>query len=201
MIYKDCHTLPLAVFIDCLVDSNYTGLVISGEHTADELSEQWGNIYDEYSLLSNNYTYIDYTAKLRDYERAINRLIVLVGGVNVLSYGYDQTVVDAIKLAGFRCNLDTNDPIMYAKGVEDLAKQIHGMNVIVKKFMSDLELMKKKADGKKATRTDFTKGIAGVSKFMGFRVDPKQCTVAEFVEYQNSLIEQLKKQTFTKETK
>jgi hypothetical protein len=201
MTHKDCYTLPLAVFIDCLVDSNYTGLVIYSEHTADELSEVWGNIYDEYSLLSNNYTYIDYTAKLRDYERAINRLIVLVGGVNVLSSGYDQSVVDSIKLAGFRCNLYTNDLVIYAKGVEDLAKQIHGMNVIVKKLISDLEQMSKKAAGKKATRNDFTKGIAGVSKFMGFRVDPKQCTVAEFVEYQNNLVETLKKQTFTKETK
>ena len=47
-LYQSINKLPLSIFIDCLVDETYNGLIIEGEATNEELQNAWAKIMEEY---------------------------------------------------------------------------------------------------------------------------------------------------------
>lgn len=194
MIYKDCYTLPIGRFIDCLIDKDYAALVINGAHEEKELQARWEEIYDQYSELSENASYSEYVAKLNDYSRTLKRITTLIGAVAVLSVTYDENMIEALRVAGFGViKLDTTDPVKYAEGLKALELRMNGMNALIKKIIADLETMRDNMKGKQMTRKDFVKVEAYVSKFMGFHL-PKETTVAQFIEYQKQAEEIAKTQ-------
>jgi len=194
-MYKDCYDLQLSVFIDCIVDKNYSGLAVDGKYADGELRARWELIYEQYAELSGNGGYSDYVRKLKDYTATMYREQILVGAITVLRFEFNQDAINALREAGFKANLDIKNPLKYAEGLTALAAQIPSMNIRKKRLETELEQLRKGMEGKEPTRADFVKAIAGISKFMGFRVDTKQTTVAEFVTYQNDMIELSKKMT------
>lgn len=51
MLYKNCRELPIHNFNECM-EGNLSYLVVSGEHTDDELESKWVDILDEYNALT-----------------------------------------------------------------------------------------------------------------------------------------------------
>ena len=47
-LYLSINKLPLSIFIDCLVDKDYSGLVIEGTPTNEEIEKAWSIIMEEY---------------------------------------------------------------------------------------------------------------------------------------------------------
>ena len=47
-LYRSIHKLPLPIFIDCLIDKDYTKLIIEGNATNEELEECFSSLYMQY---------------------------------------------------------------------------------------------------------------------------------------------------------
>jgi len=47
-LYLSINKLPLSIFIDCLVDKDYSGLIIEGTPTNEEIEKAWSIIMEEY---------------------------------------------------------------------------------------------------------------------------------------------------------
>ena len=50
-LYRSIYELPLSIFIDCYCDANYSGLVINGDATEQELAEVWQDLLQQYTEL------------------------------------------------------------------------------------------------------------------------------------------------------
>lgn len=196
--YTDCYNLPFARFIDVIVDRNLQALVISGTATNEQLEPIWEKIYEQYNELTNNSQYNDYNARLKDYGLMKTRLVVLAGAVEVLSIAYRDDVAEALRNVGFRHTLDPMKPDAYIEELNRLSKQCGSLSQRVKMAEKELNDIAEQMEKSKVTRQDFTRGIAAVSHFMGFRVDAEQVTVAEFIEYQNQLMAASRRQLNTK---
>lgn len=62
-LYLSINKLPLSIFIDCLVDKDYSGLIIEGTPTNEEIEKAWSVIMEEYgNAVSPN----EVESKLRD---------------------------------------------------------------------------------------------------------------------------------------
>lgn len=83
-LISSIHKLPLEIFIDCLVDEDYAGLIVEGEPTAEEIKEVWDNILLEFNdAISSDgqgqfvgFTKQYYQTKLR-YDKANNYIELL----------------------------------------------------------------------------------------------------------------------------
>ena len=186
-LHTTCYTLPLNAFIDALVDSDYTGLVLSGKPTDAEIADAWEKIYDQYSQISGNSLFTSYMLKLQEYGRALVKMNILISSIEVLSLMYNADVVQALNDVGFKCTFDQNDIEAYMADLDKLSKYAANVSVKLKHTSGQLEEAKKQMSNKAATRADFVNSIAIVSKYMGFKIDPTCTAVAEFVTYQKML--------------
>lgn len=48
-LYRSIHSLPMPVFIECLISGNASGIILSGSPTPEQLSEAWEGIMSQYS--------------------------------------------------------------------------------------------------------------------------------------------------------
>lgn len=51
-LYRDCR-ITLDIFLECLIDKEYSRLIISGDPPEEEILTAWSNIYLEYAELQN----------------------------------------------------------------------------------------------------------------------------------------------------
>lgn len=198
MMYKSCYDLPMGRFITCLVDKDYTGLSIEGEHSQEEMYERWEQIYEQYAAMAGVSMYSEYIAKMKDYGRSLLQLHILTASITALSYAYYPEVVAALNKSGFKCKFDEYDLEAYAKELDSLSKRAQSLSVRLKLSMKNIEEMTKKTSKNTVNRGDFVTTVGILSKYMGFRIDVDLVTVAEFVGYQKMFDQEQKRMINTK---
>ncbi len=67
--------IPLEVFIDCIVDSNYSGLIVSGNPSKQALSDQFENIYEQYIEAVGGKELLRHIRQVKDIAIHQNRVI------------------------------------------------------------------------------------------------------------------------------
>lgn len=179
-LYLDCSKLILDIFIDCIVDNNYTGLIISGTATEKELSEAWEKIYVESCKLSQNGTYNEVFSVLKEIDDLRAKITIASNTVKHLEISFDQDLVNVLNSLALRCNLKQDDTR------EVLVNKLNEVVARMKKWLPRLKEREDKLaeirslNTDKIDRTYFDDWLDAISENKGYHVKSNEITVSRF---------------------
>jgi hypothetical protein len=179
-LHKDCFSLPLANFIECLCDESYTPLIVSGDPPLDKLQEAWLGIYIQFVDLTAD---IDsqYIQRLdRDIKVLQLRLTRIDFCIRYLSLQYDEELVQVLRKMNFRFKFNPDNRVQYTKDLQAVIHRTSPLQMQLEMKQAELKAYQDKQKGEKPDRIYFTKILTRLGEFMHFRIDPKVTTVAEF---------------------
>lgn len=170
-IYHSCRSTPLSVFIECLVFERYHVLIKYGFASKTKIVEAWETLLMEYYELSGD----EVLKLLVDLSKNIG---ILQG--KILSYKLSIYVLrykDSPECAGIlrRGGFDVSDLDKVEKGLKSYEFEL-------KSRIKEYENLLKSNDGKKVSEGYFDEMLVELSKFMGYRIDPENTTVLEFIK-------------------
>lgn len=179
-LHKDCFSLPLANFIECLCDETYTPLIISGDPPLDKIQEVWLSIYIQYIDLTAD---IDsqYIQRLdRDIKILQLRLVRIDFIVRHLVLQYDEDLVKELRKLNFRFKFNPDTRGQYLKDLQSVIHRTSPLQIQLEMKQAELKAYQDKQEGDKPDRVYFTKILTRLGEFMHYRIDPKVTSVAEF---------------------
>lgn len=195
-LYHRCSELPLSVFITCTVDKDYRGLVKYGHATQSQLNHCWNELYSEYAEISGGDSYKLLMNLTRDIGYLESKLLCIGLCLKVLTHRPDEKCIKILHNYGYKYVFDIKQPELYAKNLETVAIRAGAVKLSIQQKRAELDKKQGRTENKPITRETFAKILASLSKHMGFRIDPQETTVSEFVSYRHNLeseIEYLKK--------
>jgi hypothetical protein len=190
ILYQDCR-VTLEVFLTCLFDKDFSGLIISGipPHTA--LMEAWNKIYLEYHQLTTGTSDSPMTDKIKLIEGLNGKVILIEAAVRHLAMTWDEEVVKMLNFFGMRCDLKPDDSteIMYRKlnSILTRAKRFVVQSEVEQQALQELQTEAAKDGGN--GRDDFEETLLSCSKFQGYAVKPNEITVAAFCKLQKRMMD------------
>lgn len=179
MKYTSCDILPLDVFITCIVDGDYKGM---GGDTDEENGSLWSDCYEEYCALINR-TNSSYSMLLMvEIEKLHYRYMSIDRAIEFLYMMRDDDIVGMLHKEGVRFPFNDKDRPSYFNDLRKARK--HADRILFQKRDKENMLKKISGDGGgKVTRQRFNDDIAVISKTMGFRINRKETTAAEYASY------------------
>lgn len=187
--YQTIHSLPLAKFIDCIVDGNLSALTISGFPTQEQLSAAWVFIQSQYSELVGTQEYQMYKILYCEVEQlkiTLNQIAIILGGeVNndgevtkvtgllqvIYSEYFAQQLNDLLKTS---CRFNWNDQTSYQAECEKCLRRAKALKIKLDLKNIEFAAIQKKNNAKtgvKMDRTYFTSILITLSNFAKFRID------------------------------
>jgi hypothetical protein len=87
-LINSLHKLPLNTFIDCICDSDFTGLVIEGEPNEQDLSLVWNDLLEQYSDALNDEGSRRYILVFKEYQQAKIKHDLIITYIEMLNNYY-----------------------------------------------------------------------------------------------------------------
>ena len=185
-LYHFCSQLPLDIFIECLVDSNYTRLAIKGTPSAKELAAAWDAIHIEYLELNQGNETI-YSIRLQseisllsdEIQRVEEIIFLLSPAMLPLCGGREQELVDMLRYYGYKQTIDFNSD--YTRTLNAIKNRLNPKKLRLDARINELtDYMKTQASGK-PDRKVFETNLTRMSRFQGYPIRAKDITVSEYV--------------------
>jgi predicted HicB family RNase H-like nuclease len=181
-----CQDLSINGFLACTYGGNLSALVKKGTPDQSKLYEAWAAIFEEYAILTGNTKYKELKSIMIEYLRMSGHLMLIKSSLAILAYRYDRDTANNIKKMGYSVKLDPSDKQEYEADLNKLLGNASGLELKCNIQLAEIERIKKEAEKEtKSTEQDFRKGLVVISKFMQFRIDPKQVSIAEYAAFQN----------------
>ena len=180
-----CTQVTLDVFIKCLVHNDYSGLIIRGRHTQQQLAQAWEYLYMEYCDLSGSISNKRILSLAREIGMMEARLLTIRTAVLVLSVRYSQRMVDLLHKYGYRFSLDPNTGKQYLDELETIIKKSKTIVITIEQKRHEYEEMMKQHEGERVTEQYFDELLVELSRFMSFRLIASDITLTEFVAMHN----------------
>lgn len=184
-VYTRCHQISLATFIQCLIHSNYTGLVARGNPPERQRAQAWDLLYMEYCDLSNATSQKRILAIGREVGMLESKLLTVRTAVLVLSIRYSQRMADLLHRNGYRYDLDPKSGQKYIDELSSIVKKSKVISIAIKQKRFEYDEMMAKFKNEKVTEQYFEELLVELSRFMAFRLNANELTVTEFVAIQN----------------
>lgn len=186
--HRSCKTLPLFAFVEAYCNNDLSLLILSGTPTEEELATAWQEIIFEYSSLIKSEN-SDYLFELEKKIALSGHHIFYVDNATMfLRFQHSLEIVNELRNLGYDLpdmpqENDLNKVVSIAKTIVfDLAE-----------MRDEYERLTNTVNGKKQTEDDFYKTIAALSKYQGYRMEPKSTTMTEFCAVFNLFISENKK--------
>lgn len=173
-LYLRCSDLPLDIFIECIVEDKFNRLVRHGTPSQMQISNAWGIIITEYSELSDSQSYRQILSLSREVGILKAKKTSIEICLDLLMLRYSQRCVDILRELGYRISYET-----YKKDILSIRTKSNTIDIQLKQKQIEYDDMFKNL--KKTERKQFDDTLSVLSKFMGYRVDPRQITVSEYV--------------------
>lgn len=171
------------IFLECLYDQDYGGLIISGTPTDAQLQEAWRNIYRQYhELMSEEGDSGNILVEKIKEIQALNAKIILIDSiVKCLSMLYDKQLIDVIKAFGIPCRIEIlDDNEVVKKKLKNVVAHAKLMIIEMKQAQQELDMMQK--DQTQTAGVEFYYDIlSSISEYKGFNVPVNGITVIQFV--------------------
>lgn len=190
LLYTDLSDLPLYNWIELACTSNMKWLVKSGP-IPDDLSDHYASLLAEYQILVKD-TKSDIEHKTRvTYARLANRIDHITVAVNALRFhGRDEDLIRILQTPqpdglGF-------ERLKYDDLERDLKLTENYLKMDLVKFeqaKNQLDKMVKAAESSGAGNSKgvFYEQITSLSKWLQFGINPKECSVMQYISYLNML--------------
>lgn len=195
-LHTSCKTLSLSRFIPAYCNNDYSGLIITGEPTPEELQEAWNEILFDYgSLIKNEHsdyifnlakeialthwhiTYVENCCRMGDEE-------TLPG---ILHFRHDEDLINELKKLGYTLNA--------VFGTEKYFEQLSLINSLCKRRLFDLDelvserdRLQKTTEGKKQSEEEFMSTVLMLSKHQGYDLDVETTTLYKFTVIFNNYL-------------
>lgn len=199
-LYLRCNELPLAHFITCICDGNVKLIRKRGFVSTKMLLKAWSGITEEYARLSGDTGYEKSFLLSKEIARENGKLTLIKVCLNILSIRYSKKCVDYLAKLGYDYKFPENDPESFRKDWDRVRKKVR---------MLDLELKEKRRQYEKllsecsthTSREAFSRSLAMLSKYMGFRINPEKVTVEEYVIMQKQYDKEMKNKALLQNSK
>lgn len=184
----------MEVFIDCLVDEYYEGLIICGQATEEELKEAWNGLYLEYCSLMQENQYNEVFELIKEINTANAKVTLVDTCVRHLAYKFDEEIVNVLNELRLRCNLTESD-----KG-EKLFNKLNAVISRAKKWLVDIQVAEEKlktiqeSDKDSNPREYFYDMLMVISKENGYHARSNDITVYEFCRHIKKINEKFQRE-------
>jgi hypothetical protein len=191
------HKLPLNIFIDALVDSDFTGLILEDEPTQEEILQVWGDLVTEYTEALGDDGQKQYVKASTIYQQAHIRYELVNNYIELLNNWYvPRWAQDLNRLVGAGFKFDPSNKEAYRELLKRCYNRNQGNLMHVELAKMELESVAKLQAGKdgKGTAPDrayFTKVLTNLWEFMGDHV-PDTISTYQFCVLVNRLSDYIK---------
>ena len=182
-LYRHCSELPLDNFIACVVDKTYKVLIKYGHASPYDLSRLWDNIYSEFSEMSGSPAFKLIMSLSKDIGFLESKLLNITLCMGTMPRLADARMIKILKNYGFNYAFNINDPKQYRLDLDAVFIRSRAIKLALEQKRNEYNSAIKGMGSREVTREDFSVIIASLSKYMGFRIDPRQTTVSEYVSY------------------
>jgi hypothetical protein len=100
-LYTTIETLPLSIFIDCIVTADLSGLIISGEISLDELNICWLKLQSQYYELIKSPEARQYIKLVSQIEKTFTKMNVTQKICDTLRWEYSDKLVEELRAWGY----------------------------------------------------------------------------------------------------
>lgn len=184
LLHRSCKTVSLAVFVDCMFNSAFESLLISGKATTEELTSVWHEIYYEYCDL------------IRSKDDFLLNIMKKINGLQA-----DATFIDAaILLLSFRPNVDSMN-LLNSMGFNidenNILDSLRSAQTLASRIIWDIDEAKAELNnylqskGGEMKEKDFAKNIAMVAKYQGYHIDKNTTSVYDYTMIYNNFCEDI----------
>jgi hypothetical protein len=151
------------------------------------LGEAWDHIFWEYCELSNNPTFRNIFQSAKDLGYIETKLTTLRLAHFVLSRRYSQSVVESLRRVNCHCEFPINDTVKYMADLRKVENHIRAAMMDQSIRIAEQEQAKAREKKSVATEEKFTEVLIVMGKFMGYRINPREITVTEFIAIQKTM--------------
>ena len=187
-LYLLCEKLPLDIYIDCLIDNDLKGLIISGIATQEHLQEAWDKIYTQSLQLSQSKVYNEAFEILKEIDDCTAKLTIVNNTVKLFSICNEQNLDNDQELINVLNSMALRSGIKPSDRGNELIKKLNAVIGRAKKWAERIEELRKnlaaireenEGDGK-ADRNYFDAWLDIISEDKGFYVKANEITVSRF---------------------
>ena len=179
--------VPLAVFIDCICDNNFDGLIILGKPTSDELATAFEAIYEQYIEAVGGKDLLRHIRQIKEIAIAQNRVVSAECIIETFKLYPTEGLYEQLYKFGYKL---PKKPYNYANVNEVL-------RIFVANYKYDFRKLEKlilefesvnKSDGEKSsgyTREYFIGSLVDMSEAFKFNISEKDLSVLQYCIYIN----------------
>lgn len=194
-LYQDCR-VPLNIFLDCLFDKEYEGLILKGKPPEHEILEAWFKIHNEYSELICNDSGNELYQKTIEINYLSGKIFVVDKIVKHLQVSYNTDLVEILKYYGVACGINENE------NAEARYKKLEMVVARVRRWITDVDVLKKQyyellgdQTEKKGGYEFFEDSLTNISIFRKTNVTAKDISVRQFAKALKSMEREYMRQT------
>lgn len=177
--YTKCDKFPLSSFIECM-NGKYLFIKRTSLPVPKKvILKAWSSIFEEYCRISKNSGYDSFYEGMKSVYCIDSKLTAVSSALEALKEGYKEESIMIIRSYGYnyKFSKDNKDEFfMDLCRVVDKCKMLLIEEERAQKRFADLCAQEKQ----KGMSDHFQTALVRLSKFMGYRIDPKKITVSEF---------------------
>jgi len=180
-LFRRCSETPLDIFIDCFVNKNLMRLVKFGKASAKQINEAWEDLFTDYCELLRLPQYTRMVSLTKEIGSLQSKMLCINLCIRVLSLRYSYKCVQVLKRFGYNYKFSITDPEGYRKDLETVIKKSKSSELALDRALNEYKALFQKSSNEAPSQDVFQNNLIELSKFMGFRINPKEITVAEYV--------------------
>ena len=189
----------MAVFLDCLFENDYSGLVIDGNASVELINEAWNKIYLEYLHLSQSGNYNEVFEKTKEINVLNARLLLVESVCRHLELMYDFDMVAILEKLGLKpCITGKEDAKVLTSRLSIVLAKSKKWLVQIELKYAELKKLENKGETKAAGRDYYEEMLGALSKHQGFYIKETDITVARYCRGVKSMVELAQKQELKK---
>jgi hypothetical protein len=190
VLHHSCQTLYLTSFIKAYCNHDYSGLIISGTPSRDQLLSAWTEILIDYGTLIKSEDHEAVLLRQKEISQLRWHISYVDNAVYILWQRFEPEIIAELTTLGYEITAEF--------GSDEYKEQLNKTISLCKRQVFDLESLEeeyerlqKTTQGKNQSEESFFKTIAMLSKFQGYHLDKNVLTVADFVSIYNNYVEEL----------
>lgn len=172
-----CYTLKMNPFLDCLIDGKFDS--IGGV-------ENWEDIHNEFIGLRENKSSFYILSVIKEIAYLKGKIAIILNCTKILSVDYSREFVMELKQCGCRGKFDWSDKVAYSNDIKAAISYSKTYIGRLERKRKELDDYYKRHGGSNMNRKDFEIWKVTLGRFMHYRIDYDEVTVAEYCQMMNA---------------